>query len=91
MVQLCSQAPAQNLKVPVTVKIRVFDNVERTVRYALQLQAAGASLIAVHGRTIKQKGPNAGRASWDQIKAVREAVGVPVIANGNIRSLKVRH
>jgi tRNA-dihydrouridine synthase 1 len=40
-----------NLRIPFTVKIRVFDDVHKTIKFALMLQAAGASLLTVHGRT----------------------------------------
>lgn len=76
---------ARELEVPVWCKIRIFDDVARTIDYARMLESAGASVIAVHGRTRDQKGKTAPPANWDAIKAVREAVHVPVIANGNVR------
>eukprot|EP00128_Syssomonas_multiformis_P018267 Colp12_sorted_trinity150504_noHs@2570 len=73
-----------NLKVPVTAKIRVFPELDKTIAYAKMIVAAGAQLLTVHGRTRDQIRENTGLANWEYIKAIREAVDVPVIANGNI-------
>ena len=58
----------QGLDVPVTCKIRVFTDLQKTLDYAKMLQRAGCSVLAVHGRTREQKDAKSVRADWEIIK-----------------------
>lgn len=76
-----------NLKVPVTAKIRVFPNDrEKTLAYAKMVLDAGAQFLTVHGRTRDMKGQMTGIADWDIIKYLRENLpeGLVFFSNGNI-------
>ncbi|HFO2531088.1 TPA: tRNA dihydrouridine(16) synthase DusC [Yersinia enterocolitica] len=69
---------------PVTVKIRLgWDSGDRQFEIADAVQQAGATELAVHGRT-KEDGYQAERINWQAIGEIRQRLTIPVIANGEI-------
>ena len=77
-------AAAASSGLPVSVKIRAgWDDAHRNApEFACRMAAAGAAFIAIHGRTREQF--YNGKSDWQVIAAVKDAVDIPVIGNGDI-------
>ncbi len=80
------EATVGAVDVPVTLKMRLGwdENTINAPEIARRAQAAGVQLITIHGRTRMQF--YEGQANWDAIRAVREVISVPLIANGDVET-----
>jgi nifR3 family TIM-barrel protein len=78
---------ARNLSIPVSAKIRLgWDDISLNYcEIAHIIEDNGGKLIAVHGRTRVQG--YSGQANWDAIAEIKQAVNIPVIGNGDVRTV----
>lgn len=87
LAEKCVRACVENTKKPVSIKMRIgFKDDALAVDFAKRMEAAGASMITVHGRTREQY--YSGKANWQKIKEIKEAVKIPVTGNGDVFSFE---
>ena len=81
-----AESAVKAVQIPVTVKLRLgWDDASiNVVDMAQRMESVGVAAVAVHGRTREQM--YSGKANWDYIKAVKSALTIPVIGNGNVNS-----
>ncbi|XP_068963096.1 tRNA-dihydrouridine(20a/20b) synthase [NAD(P)+]-like isoform X3 [Petaurus breviceps papuanus] len=79
------RSQVENPRFSVSIKIRIHDDLRRTVDLCRKAEATGVSWITVHGRNIEERHQP---VHYDAIKIIKENLSVPVIANGDIKSLK---
>ncbi|KAF8940818.1 hypothetical protein BGZ47_007596 [Haplosporangium gracile] len=72
-----------NCGLPVTCKIRIFPDRERTLKLVKMIEATGIKALAVHCRYRDERPREPGH--WDRFKEIVDAVSIPVIANGDIK------
>lgn len=65
--------------------IRIHDDLQRTVDLCQKAEAAGVSWITVHGRNVDERHQP---VHYDVIKIIKQSVSIPVIANGDMKSIK---
>jgi tRNA-dihydrouridine synthase C len=81
----CAVREALPAHVPLSAKVRAgWDSVSHVAEIVQAVEAAGCSWVTVHGRTKVQA--YEGKADWNAIAAARQAVKIPVVANGDIAS-----
>ncbi len=72
----------ETLTTPVTAKIRILKDVEKTLEIARLIEKGGACAVTVHGRTRQQQ--YSGKADHSHVRRIKQELNIPVIANGDI-------
>lgn len=65
--------------------VRIHDDLKRTVDLCQKAEAAGVSWVTVHGRNVDERHQP---VHYDAIKIIKQSMSIPVVANGDIKSIK---
>lgn len=76
----------KEIQIPLSVKMRIKDNLENTVKIAKGIEEAGAEMIILHARTASQG--YSGKSNWELIKGVKESISIPLVGNGDIQNAR---
>ena len=76
----------EQVRIPITAKIRSGYEKPNTLRIARAVEKGGADAITVHPRTVRQG--YSGKADWQAIQRVKKELSIPVIGNGDVRTGK---
>lgn len=77
---------AKNLTIPIFCKIRLLPDPQDTINFAKDLEHAGCSLLTIHARQgLSPQDKRYGPAFLQFVKAVKEAIQIPVLCNGNVQ------
>uniref|UniRef100_A0A6B2L820 tRNA-dihydrouridine synthase n=1 Tax=Arcella intermedia TaxID=1963864 RepID=A0A6B2L820_9EUKA len=84
LIQVCSEI-VQNISYPLSVKLRIYQDVPTTINIMKQLRDVGVKAFTVHGREWWQKGDKRGHNDWNAIRQIKEELpDVWIIGNGDI-------
>lgn len=87
LAQEITQATVEATKLPVSVKTRLgWENDSTLIDFCKGIEKAGAKIITIHGRTYKQA--FGGIANWEPIYKLKKELNIPVIGNGDIKSVE---
>ena len=77
---------SRSLSVPVSAKLRLCSPASSTLALASNLEASGATFLALHARHPSARRRRQGAADLSVVKTLVEGIGVPVVSNGNVRT-----
>jgi len=81
LVQSILTRMVNELKCPITAKIRIFSSLEDTLALCRMVESCGVQLLTVHARTVEQNKQFTGEANWDFIKHIKNEVQIPGICD----------